>query len=144
MAHGGITYADFGIGEYTRNYAGWTFVGSSDFSGTAEFDAAFAYLYDRNGGLTNLQPGFVSTNCCIIDTTDNSWYGIDGDIYMYPFMYGSIACNPSGGYTAAIVQLSSYSGSEILPTLTASQVGAVSTSTSCSINSNPAIFVQKY
>jgi hypothetical protein len=146
MVHGGITYANFGFGVYTGAYAGWTQVGSADFSGTAEFPAAFAYLYDRNGGLVNLQPGFVSSNCCIIDTTENSYFGIDGDVYMYPYMGTAFSCNPATGYTQNPMQLAggSPNTNEIPPSITAAQAGTVATSTACSIGANPAIFVQKY
>jgi hypothetical protein len=146
MVHGGITYANFGFGQYMGSYAGWSIVGSADFTGTAEFQAAFAYLYDRNGGLTNLTAGFVSTNCCITDSNLTSFYGIDSSQYMYPYMNGSIACNPSTGYTTAFIQLASGFPTvyEIPTTLTAAQVLPVSTSTSCSLGNNPAVFVQKY
>jgi hypothetical protein len=144
MVHGGITYANFGMGPYTGSFAGWTFVGAADFSGTAELAAAFAYLYDRNGGLTNLQVGFSVTNCCIENTTTTNWYGIDGSSYMYPWMSGAENCG--GPYSAALLQLGDgVTSVEISPaTLTPSQAGTVATFGGCSNGGNPAIFVQKY
>jgi hypothetical protein len=144
MVHGGITYANFGMGPYTGSFAGWTFVGAPDFSGTAEFAAAFAYLYDRNGGLVNLQVSWSVGNCCIENSTTTNYYGIDGSSYMYPWMSGVQNCG--GPYTASLLQLGDgMTNVEISPTtLTASQAGTVATSSACSLSGNPAIFVQKY
>jgi hypothetical protein len=142
MVHGGITYANFGFGQYTGSYAGWTQVGAPDFSGTAEFDAAFSYLYDRNGGLVNLQVGFVSSNCCITDTTENSWYGLAGNQYMYPWDGAGQECNPGSGYTSSIIQIGSPTAA--ITTITPAEAGTVTTFTGCGLSGNPAIFVQKY
>jgi hypothetical protein len=144
MVHGGITYASFGFGQYTATYAGWTLVGAADFTGTTEFDAAFAYLYDRNGGLINLQPGFVSNNCCIANANAANWFGIDGAQVAFPWMNGAGSCNPPGGYTAAIIQLEdAFAATEIPPSITAAQAGTVNVFTTCGNSGNPAIFVQK-
>jgi hypothetical protein len=142
MVHGGITYASFGFGQYSGSYPGWAQVGAPDFLGTTEFDAAFSYLYDRNGGLVNLQVGFSSSNCCITDTTQNSWYGLAGNQYMYPYEGGNQSCNPGGGYMSSIVQIGG--PSTLIATITPAEAGTVQTFTSCGISDNPAIFVQRY
>jgi hypothetical protein len=142
MAHGGVTYVSFGFGHYASAYPGWTQVGAPDFSGSTEFDEAFSYLYDRNGGLVNLQVGFSSSNCCITDTTENSWYGLAGNQYMYPYEGGVQACNPGGGYTSSIVQIGSPTAA--ITTITPAEAGTVTTFNGCGLSGNPAIFVQKY
>jgi len=143
MTSTGVTYENFGMGQYSKTYTGWTRVGSSTFSST-EVQAAFAYLFTRNAGLTNIDVGFVSTNCCFIDTNSSSYFGFESNQYMYPGSGTSFSCNPTGGYTATIYPLYLYNNNATISSITASQAGAVTTSTSCSVGGNPAIFVKMY
>ncbi len=150
MTAGGVTYEDFGMGRHTASYAGWTLVGGADFEGSAQFDEAFSYLYNRNLGLTNLEVGFTSNNCCIQYPATSNWYGLAGSAYMYPAVSGATtySCNPTGGYTAAKYQLNVRGGSVPTPvvktTFTPGEAGTVAYYASCTTNANPGIFVKRY
>jgi len=143
MKDGGVTYQDFGFGAYSKTVTGYTWIGATDF-GSTEVDAAFAYLFTRNGGLTNIDSGFISSNCCFINSGGTNYFGLDSSTYMYPGSGTTFSCNPSGGYTAAIIPLYLVSSSTTITTITASEAGTVTTSTTCSVGNNPAIFVMKY
>ncbi len=146
MTHGGVTYEDFGFGQHNVAYTGWTLVGGADFAGSTQFDEAFSYLYNRNLGLTNLQVGFTSNNCCIMNSTLTNRYGLAGSQYMYPAVSGSTvdSCNPSGGYTAARYQLWLPTISGVKASFTAAEAGTVAYTTLCSGTQYPAVFVKRY
>ena len=143
MTDGGVTYEEFAMGQYNKTYSGFTWIGATDFSGSAQLDAAFAYLFTRDAGLHNIDNGFVSSNCCFENTTGTNYFGLAGGTYMYPYASG-VQCNPSGGYTASIYALYLASSSTTLTSITASQAGTVGTYSSCTTSNNPGIFVKKY
>ncbi len=147
MTHGGVTYEDFGFGQHNVAYPGWTLVGGADFAGSAQFDQAFSYLYNRNLGLTNLQIGFTSNNCCIA-TGPTSQYGLAGYNYMYPAVSGaaSSSCSPASGYTAAKYQLymANPAPAVVKASFTAAEAGTVTFYSACSGTQYPAVFVKRY
>jgi hypothetical protein len=144
MTGNGVTYEDFGFGQYSATYTGYTVLAAGDFSGSSQVDAAFAYLYTRNGGLTNINPGgWTDANCCIENgTTTSSFYGLAGGTYMYPAVNGSSDCATS--YTATTIELQIWTSQVVKTSFTASEAGNVGTSSTCSTSGNPAIFVKKY
>jgi hypothetical protein len=144
MKDSGVTYEDFGFGQYSATYTGYAVLGATDFSGSAEVDAAFSYLYDRNSGLTNIKPsGWTDGNCCIENgTTSGSFFGIAGGSYMEPATGTTNNCNTT--YSAAFIQLELWPGQTFPTSYTAAQAGTVATSTTCSTSGNPGIFVKRY
>ena len=144
MTDGGVTYEEFGMGQYSKTYTGYTWLGGTDFSGSGEVDAAFAYLFTRDGGLHNIDSGFVSSNCCFINTTATNFFGVDGVTYMYPGSGTTFSCNPTGGYTASIYPLYLVTLSTAISSITSSEASTVGYYSSCSVSGNPAIFVKKY
>jgi hypothetical protein len=132
------------MGQYNKTYTGYTWIGATDFSGSAQIDAAFAYLFTRDGGVHNIDSGFTSSNCCFINTTSTNYYGLAGGMYMYPSSGGVTQCNPTGGYTASIYALYLVNTNTTISSITSSQAGTVGTYASCSVSNNPAIFVKKY
>jgi hypothetical protein len=142
MTHGDITYEDFGFGQHTATYVGYTLVGVSDFTGTTQFAAAFAYLYTRNVGLTNINPsGWTDGNCCI-ETSSSTFLGLAGGSYMEPAVSGTVDCATS--YSASYIELTIEPAGTVLSSITQSQAGTATSSTTCSTSGNPGIFVKKY
>ncbi len=144
MTNGGITYEAFGIGPHAGIYAGWTRIGGPDLASAPQIDAAFAYLYTRDG-LQNLAIGFTSGNCCLLDTNDSDYFGVVGTQYMEPAQGTTLDCNPTGGYTASAYEI--FFGppqSGVLASLTPAQVGNVTYSTLCAVSNNPGLFVKRY
>lgn len=142
MTHGGTTFEDFGFGQYTGTYTGYAFVGVADFTGTTQFDAAFAYLYSRAPGLTNLNPGgWTDGNCCIENTTSNTRLGLAGSSYMEPAVSGTVTCATS--YSATYIELA-LGGTSVLTSITQSQAAMATSTTNCGLSGNPGIFVKKY
>jgi hypothetical protein len=144
MTDGGVTYEMFGMGQYSKTYTGFTWIGATDFSSSGQLDAAFAYLFTRDGGLHNIDSGFTSSNCCFINTNSSNYFGLASATYMYPGSGSTFSCNPSGGYTASIYPLYLVSSSTTISSITSTQAGSVGTYASCSVSGNPAIFVKKY
>jgi hypothetical protein len=144
MTHGGITFEDFGFGQYSATYTGYTICSASDFTGTSQFDAAFSYLYDRNSGLTNIKPGgWTDSNCCIENgTTTSSFLALAGSTYMYPAVNGVGDCTTS--YSAATIQLQLETSGTVKTSFTATEAGQATSSSTCSTGGNPAIWVKKY
>jgi len=144
MTSTGVTYEDFGFGQYSATYTGYAVLGATDFSGSGELDAAFAYLYTRNGGLTNISPnGWTDGNCCIENgTTASSFYGLAGGTYMEPAVNNANDCQTT--YSASTIQLQIWTSQTIKTSFTASEAGQVGTSSTCSTSGNPAIFVKRY
>jgi len=143
MKDGGVTYQDFGFGDYSKTYAGYTFIGAPDFA-LPEVDAAFAYLYTRNVGLTNLDTSWHSTNCCIMNTTTTNWYTFGTtNVYMYPGNGSTVECNPAT-YSWSVVTLFLENTNTELTSITAAQASVVTVDSGCSTGNNPAIFVERY
>ncbi len=144
MTNGGVTYEDFGFGQYSATYTGYAVLAATDFSGSTELDAAFSYLYNRNGGLTNIKPsGWSDVNCCIENgTTASSFFGLAGGTYMYPAVNGVADCTTS--YSAAYIQLQIWTSQVVETSFTSAQAGNVATSSTCSTSGNPGIFVKRY
>ena len=144
MTAAGVTYEDFGFGQYSATYTGYTVLSATDFSGNAQLDAAFSYLYDRNVGLTNINPsGWSDSNCCIENgTTSGSFLGLAGSSYMYPAVNGSSDCATS--YSASIIELQLQTSLVVKSTFTATEAGQAAASTTCSTSGNPGIFVKRY
>jgi hypothetical protein len=138
----GVTYQEFGFGPYNGSFSGFTLLGPSDFTGNAQLQNAFVYLYDRTGGLVNLNPGWNSGNCCFMSGTANNYYGFNGNAYMYPAENGNIDCN--SGYTASVVQVDLIFNGGLLTTVTQPELSSTSTSSQCSINDNPGLWVERY
>jgi hypothetical protein len=149
MTNGAWTYEDFGFGQFNVSYAGYALVGAPDFKNSTQFDAAFAYLYDRQSGLTNLSPGWSSSNCCITNTTKTDFYALaasTGAIYMYPANSSDGQVNCNGVYSDAIMRLSLYVTwpPVVRTSFTSSEAGDTKVDSFCSINNNPGIFVKRY
>ncbi len=144
MTGAGVTYENFGMGLYSNTYTGWTWIGATDFSGSTQLDNAFAYLFTRNGGLVNIDVGFTSTNCCFINSNASNFFGVAGGTYMYPGQGTSFTCSPGGGYTAAVIPLFLVNLNTTITSITSTQAGTVGTYSSCTVASNPAIFVKRY
>ncbi len=143
MTNGGVTYEDFGFGQYSATYNGYTFVGTTDFANKAQFDSAFAYLYTRNGGLTNISPGTWSvSNCCIENTGGASYLGLAGASYMEPAVNQLVSCTTT--YSATIIQLYLEPSGPTETSFTQSQASQATSSTTCSTGGNPGIFVKRY
>jgi len=143
MKDGGITYEDFGFGQYSGSYTGYTATAVSDFTGTVEFTSAFSYLYDRNGGLTNVDPGgWTDSNCCIVVSGGSADLGLDGVSYMYPAVSGAADCATT--YSASYIQLTIEPANTVLTTITQAQAANATSSSTCALSGNPAIFVKKY
>ena len=143
MTHGGTTFEDFGFGQHTATYTGYTFVGVADFTGSTQFDAAFAYLFTRNTGLTNLAPGgWTDGNCCIENTGGASYLGLAGATYMEPAVSGVLSCSTT--YSATPIALVLETSGTVMTSMTAAQAGMATSSTTCSTSGNPGIFVKKY
>jgi hypothetical protein len=144
MTGGGVTYEQFGMGQYNKTYSGYTWLGATDFSSSAQVDAAFAYLFTRDSGLHNIDSGFKSSNCCFINTNSTNYFGLAGGTYMYPSNGGTVECNPGGGYLASIYALYLANTATTITSITSTQAGTVGTYTLCSVSNNPGIFVKKY
>ena len=144
MTAAGVTYEDFGMGQYSKTYTGYAWIGGTDFSGSAQLDAAFAYLFTRNGGLTNIDIGFTSSNCCFLNSNGTNEFGVAGATYMYPGQGSSFTCNPSGGYTATIIPLYLVTANTTISSITSAQAGSVGYYSACSVAGNPGIFVKRY
>lgn len=144
MTGAGLTYENFGMGQYSKTYSGWTWVGGADFANATQFDDAFAYLFTRNGGLVNIDPGFSSSNCCFLNSNGTNQFGIAGGTYMYPGSGNSFSCNPTGGYTANVYPLYLVNVPSVISSVTATQAGTVAYYASCTVAGNPGIFVKRY
>jgi len=142
MTGAGVTYQEFAFGPYTGSFPGFTLLGPADFTGNAQLQNAFVYLYDRTGGLVNLSPGWNSNNCCFINTTANGFYGFNGNMYMYPAQNGFMDCNSV--YSAAIIQIDLIFNGGILTTVTQPELASTVTSNSCGVANNPGIWVERY
>ena len=141
MTAGGYTIENAGFGDHEESYSGWDMLQYGDY--TAAVAGAVAHFYTENGGLYNLNPGFNSSNCCIMSGSQNdTYYGFDGSDYMYP---GDNDCdqNCNKTYNDSYMKLMR-SGSSCFSTLTQSQVQNIDTSTRCSDNGNPAIFIKRF
>jgi hypothetical protein len=143
MTHSGITYENFGFGQYSGTYTGYALCAATDFTGTTEFAAAFAYLYTRNPGLVNIDPsGWTDANCCIENSGGASDLGLDGSSYMYPAVSGTADCNTT--YSASYIELTLEPSGTVLTSITQSQAASATSSTTCGTSGNPGIFVKKY
>jgi len=60
----GITYEELGIGNHNSTVTGWTWISASELQKSA-VQQAFIYLYNTQGGLTNITPNWSSSNCCV-------------------------------------------------------------------------------
>jgi hypothetical protein len=145
MTAGGYTYEGFGMGRYNTSYAGWTLIGGGDFTGSAQFRAAFEFHYNTLTGLTNLQPGFTSSNCCIINSSGTNFYAFAGSNHMYPaYSNNTMYCSPSGGYTDPLMRLFLVQNSETRSSFTQAELANVQYYSSCTVNGNPGLFVKRY
>ncbi len=143
MTHGGKTYEDFGFGQYSGSYTGYAVTALADFTGTTEFAAAFAYLYTRNKGLTNISPGgWSDTNCCIVVSGGGADLALGGSTYMEPAVSGVVDCATT--YSAAYIELTLETSGTVESAFTQSQASSATTSTTCALGGSPAIFVKKY
>ncbi len=143
MTNGGVTYEDFGFGQYSATYTGYTLVGATDFTGSTQFDAAFAYLYTRNQGLTNINPsGWTDSNCCITNPGGSTRLGLAGAQYMEPAVNGVQTCATT--YSATVIQLYLMTSGPALTSITSTQAGQAVATTNCATGGNPGVFVKRY
>jgi hypothetical protein len=143
----GTTYEEFGFGTYNKTYTGYTVLGGTDFSGSAEVDAAFAYVYNRDGGVKNIDIGnFAVGNCCIAGpSTSTPFYGFASNQFMTPNSGGAFTCTSQ--YSEAILQLQGgIPANPLFTTVTTAQLAAttVSNTSTCDLSSNPGLFVKRY
>ena len=141
MTAGGYTIENAGFGDHEESYSGWTMLEHGDY--TSAIAGAVSHFYNENGGLYNLNPGFNSSNCCIMSGSQNdTYYGFDGSDYMYP---GNNDCgqNCNRTYNDSYMKLMR-SGSSCFSTLTQSQILNINTSSRCSDRGNPAIFIKRW
>ena len=143
MTGGAWTYEAFGFGQYTQSYAGWTRVGVTDFTGTAQFRAAFEYLYNRDW-LVNITPGWNSSNCCFINTTNTNYYSFASGTYMYPATQTGTSFNCNSTYNDPKMRIYLVSANVVRNSFTQPELLNTLTSSSCSVGGNPAIFVKRY
>jgi hypothetical protein len=141
MTGAGVTYQEFAFGQYNVAFAGFTLLDPSDFTSNLQLQNALVHLYDRSGGLVNLNPGWNSQNCCFINSTGNGYYGFNGNHYMYPAQNGAMDCNAV--YSASVIQVDLISSGGILSTVTQAELASTATSTQCSVSNNPGIFVER-
>jgi hypothetical protein len=143
MTNGAWTYESFGFGKYNQAYSGWTFVGAPDFSGSAQFRAAFEYLYNRDR-LINIQPGWTSGNCCFMNTTNTNFYGFAGNTYMYPANQTGTSFNCNGTYSDPKMRLYLVTSAVVRDAFTQQELVNPGIYASCTVSNNPAIFVKRY
>ena len=142
MTAGGYTIENAGFADHEESYTGWTMLAHGDY--TSAIAGAVSHYYNSNGGLYNLNPGFNSSNCCIISGSQNdTYYGFDNSDYMYPGYNSSCSANCNRTYNDSYIKLMK-SGNSCFSTLSQSQVLNMRTSTRCSDNGNPAIFVKRW
>lgn len=137
------TYESLSIGSSAQSYVGYMFL-TSKVLGLSSMQSAFVALYNDQGGLLNLAPGFTSGNCCVKATQSaGSTMLTFGGSYITPCG----ACNPGAGYTAKsyLFQLSNAKSCTVAKlSNTFFSSNPVSTSKACLDNFNPGFFVKKY
>lgn len=143
MTNGAWTYESFGFGQFNQSYGGWTFVGVTDFTGSAQFRAAFSYLYNRDW-LVNINPGWSNGNCCFINTTGTNYYAFNSGTYMYPANQTGTSFNCGGPYSTAKMRIYLNTGAVVRDSFTVTELQNTVVSTACSVSNNPGIFVKRY
>ena len=143
MTNGAWTYESFGFGQFNKSYVGWTFVGVTDFTGSAQFRAAFEYLYNRDW-LLNIQPGWSNGNCCFINTTGSNYYSFASGTYMYPANQSGTTYNCGGPYSDPKMRIYLNTGAVVRSSFTQVELQNTLVSTACAISNNPGIFVKRY
>ena len=141
MGNGGITYEDFGFGQYNQSYTDWEVLNYTEFYNQAVAEA-LVYHFNLNG-LVNISPGWNSSNCCYISPGTSNYYSFNGGQYMYP-AESSSSYNCNGTYNASTYYFYTNNPSGYLTTLTTSQVQNIGTYSSCTTSGNPAIFVKRW
>jgi Cadherin-like domain len=139
MTGGGWTYLDLGMGNHTVNYADWDLLESTDLQ-NIRIQNMFIWAYNRSG-LTNLNPGWNSGNCCFYGS--GTTFMAFGGVYLYPnYVNGSSNCNSTYSDTSYWF----YKNGTETPPLPANYftINPVSTSTSCGINNNPGFFAKRF
>ena len=142
MTNGGWTYEDFGFGGVVNTYAGWEVMEWTDFQ-DQQVAEALSYFYNLHG-LTNIHPGWTSSNCCITSPNLNRKYGFDSQIFMFPSNGGS--SSQCGGSYASQMYVWGGMGHGTFYTLSAQQIMDVNDYGGCggNINNNPGIFVKRW
>lgn len=71
-----------GFGGVEYIYSGWEVLEWTDFQNQWLAEAP-SYFYNLNG-LTNIAPGWTSSNCCITSPAANRKYVFSAQLFMYP------------------------------------------------------------
>jgi hypothetical protein len=143
MTNGAWTYESFGFGQFNVAYADWAIVGGPDFTGSAQFRAAFEYLFARSG-LINIAPGWNSGNCCFINSNGTDFYAFGGFQYMYPANGTNQAVNCSETYNDPFFYIYDAEDGPVMTSFTQAELQSVAYSDGCSVSDNPAVFVKRY
>jgi hypothetical protein len=95
----GITYEGFGFGAFNTNYgSNWALMSSANLNDT-NIRRAFVALYNQQGGLINLGPGFNSSNCCFKSSDAGAGQMLYiANSYVFPAKSGSNMYQCGGPY----------------------------------------------
>ncbi len=140
----GITYEALGIGQHNTTVAGWTWISATELQKNA-VQQAFIYLYNTQGGLTNITPNWSSGNCCVREAGNNQILFLGGQ-----------QTRPANAANNNLVCLSSYPDSmyrfgrqtvgAAIPPLPTNYftTNPPTAQTACGDNNNPGFFFKQY
>jgi hypothetical protein len=145
---GGWTYEDVAMGqhdrEFTPAYQGQSALRAAEL-GTAGVRDAFAWAYNRAGGMANLGGWQATTNCCFtaVDVYPQFIKRLDGQLLLPGTVGGVKGCDNNFQYVDPIYRL--FSAGVVAPApLPASYLEGLISANSCAINGNPALYAKRY
>ncbi|HTQ03827.1 MAG TPA: fibrinogen-like YCDxxxxGGGW domain-containing protein [Polyangiaceae bacterium] len=117
MTDGAVSYEALGFGDWNTSYDGYTMVTDTDLQNPLVLQALL-WLYNVQGGMFNLEPGWVSTDCAF--RTSDSYIKVNTNVPVVPADHAQTVnqwhCNlydqggnNIGNYTDALMKFAMFS-----------------------------------
>lgn len=141
----GVDYQAVALGNHKTTYPDFELINAADLA-TPGVQQAFVAMFNAQGGLVNLEPGFTSNNCCfkVGDSGAGQVLTLGGSI-VFPAQVGANAfvCGQFNEprFRFYLSQISEYQVMPMAPGFFASRPPAVISG--CADDNNPGLFVRK-
>lgn len=140
-----VDYQALALGNHTATYPDYELMNAADLA-TPSVQQAFLAVFNAQGGLLNLEPGFTSSNCCmkVGDSGAGQVLALGGSI-VFPAQVGanSFACGQfnESRFRFYLSGFSEYQAMPMSPSFFSTR--APSVIAGCADDNNPGLFVRK-